>query len=104
MRDVRQNNMPTRKANRDLAELKNLGPTIVRKLGEIGMHSENDLRRIGPAQAYLLIQKQEGRKLPVCYYLYSLAGALEDKHWNDLPEKQKKNLRKEIGRDASKSK
>ncbi len=102
--DVRQQNMTPRKPNRELSELRNLGPTIVRRLSEIGIHSENDLRRIGPAQAYLLIQKHEERKLPVCYYLYSLAGALENKHWNDIPEKQKKNLRREIGLDAHKPK
>jgi DNA transformation protein len=84
--------------NRDLSALKNLGATITIKLGEIGIYSESDLRRVGPAAAYRLMQKHEGKKLPVCYYLYSLAGALEDKHWDDLSDQRKKELLIDIGR------
>ncbi len=90
--------MPTLKTNRDLSELKNLGLTITKRLGEIGIYSESDLRRIGPAEAFLMMQRQEEKNLPVCYYLYSLAGALEDKHWDDISKEVKKDLRKQVGR------
>jgi len=34
--------------------------------------------------------------LPVCYYLYSFEGALCDKHWNDIDEDKKLELKKKI--------
>jgi DNA transformation protein and related proteins len=81
-----------------LLELKNLGPSIVRRLGEVGIHSEDDLRRVGPSKAYLLMQSKEQRRLPVCYYLYSLAGALEDRRWDEVSVKRKQDLIRKIGR------
>ena len=30
--------------------------------------------------------------MPVCYYLYSLEGALKDRHWDDLGDGVKKQL------------
>jgi len=48
---------------------------------------------MGPALAYQKIQsKNPGKTIPVCYYLYSLQGALEDKHWDDIPQKKKQKL------------
>jgi hypothetical protein len=35
--------------------------------------------------------------LPVCYYLYSFEGALSDKHWDDIGEKRKRELKEKIG-------
>jgi DNA transformation protein len=84
--------------NRALSGLKNLGATIIKRLGEIGIYSESDLRGIGSSQAYMLMRKNSDRNLPVCYYLYSLEGALLDRHWDDIPEKTKNSLLKSIGR------
>lgn len=91
--------MRPRTQPRELSDLKNLGSTIVERLGEIGVHSEADLRRVGPAKAYLLMQARAKTRLPVCYYLYSLAGALQEKHWNDLSKEEKKALLGEIARE-----
>jgi DNA transformation protein len=90
--------MVATKHDRELAELRNLGKTVIEKLGEIGIFSESHLRRVGPSRAYALMQKNSDRNLPVCYYLYSLEGALRDRHWDDIPEKIKKSLLKSIGR------
>ena len=90
--------MTTREPMRKLEEMRNLGATIVRRLTEIGIYSEADLQRVGPVDAYVLMQKQETTPLPVCYYLYSLEGALQDKHWDAISEKRKKELLKAIGR------
>ncbi len=82
----------------DLAALRNVGPTIERRLNAIGIHSREDLHRIGPAQAYLKMQAKASSVLPVCYYLYSLEGALTDRHWDDVPTATKALLLKEVGR------
>lgn len=81
----------------DLAGLRNLGPTIIRQLAEVEIHSEEDLHSIGPAEAYRRIcARSGGRTVPVCYYLYSLEGALRDVHWDDLPADTKARLRTQV--------
>lgn len=81
-----------------LGQLKNIGKTVEKRLNEIGIYSSTDLKKVGSANAYqLLSQKQPGKHLPVCYYLYSLEGALKNKHWNDFSESEKKKLRLKAG-------
>ena len=78
---------------------KNIGTTILKRLNEIGIYSLADLADMTPASAYKKICEQNpGKIFPVCYYLYSLEGALLDLHWDDLPEDLKKDLRKQVGR------
>jgi len=81
-----------------LAALRNIGPTIERRLNAIGIRSREDLLRIGPAQAYLKMQTQASGTLPVCFYLYSLEGALTNRHWDDVPTATKALLLKKVGR------
>lgn len=77
----------------ELAQLRNIGPTIRRRLMEIGIHSRADLRRIGPVRAYRRIcENYPNQTIPVCYYLYSLQGALMDVHWDELPGPLKDEL------------
>lgn len=76
-----------------LKELKNLGPTIVKRLNSIEIYTKEDLKRAGVVPAYIHIRDQQPEKtLPVCYYLFSLEGALRGVHWNDVPAKVKKSL------------
>ena len=80
-------------SSNDLSSLKNIGPTIQKRLQEIGIHSKKELKNIGPALAYQKIQSKNPEKtIPVCYYLYSLQGALENKHWDDISENKKQKL------------
>ena len=77
-----------------IAQLKNIGPTIARRLAEIGIHTKADLEAIGPVAAYRrMCVKHPGTTIPVCYYLYSLEGALRDVHWDDIGETVKHSLR-----------
>lgn len=77
----------------DLPSLKNIGPTIQKRLQEIGINSKKDLNDVGPVLAYQKIQSKNPEKtIPVCYYLYSLQGALENKHWDDLSQNKKQKL------------
>lgn len=85
--------------NNNLKKAKNIGATIHKRLNEIGIYSLADLAAVTPAEAYRKICEQNPDKVfPVCYYLYSLEGALLDLHWDDLPKSVKKDLLKKIGR------
>ena len=84
--------------SRSLSELKNIGKTVASRLHELGVTSEAELRKLGAANAYKWLSDQNPDKhLPVCYYLYSLEGAIKDKHWDDLSEKEKTKLRFSAG-------
>jgi DNA transformation protein len=45
----------------------------------------------------MIKEKYPAETLPVCYYLYSFEGTLDDKHWDDIGEKRKRELREKIG-------
>lgn len=74
-------------------QMLNIGPTVARRLQEIGIHTSEALRRVGPVAAYRRIVERLGKAAPVCYYLYSLEGALRNKHWNDIGWAVKQRLR-----------
>ena len=80
-----------------LADLPNLGPTIVRRLSEIGVHDRKELARMGPAEAYRRLSATTGRRLPVCYYLYALEAALRGQDWRSLSNDRKAELRRAAG-------
>ena len=81
----------------NLKGAKNIGATIEKRLNEIGVFSLADLAQMTPVKAYQSICKQNPDKtFPVCYYLYSLQGALLDLHWNDLPTELKIELREKV--------
>ena len=84
--------------SKPLFELQNIGKTVASKLHEIGIMDETELRKLGAAKAYKWLSEQNPNKhLPVCYYLYSLEGAIQGKHWNALSEKEKTKLRLAAG-------
>ena len=79
-------------------DMKNIGKTVALRLSEIGITTSKQLAAVGAAGAYKKLSKQyPGQHLPVCYYLYSLEGALQDKHWDAFSERQKANLRQKAG-------
>jgi len=83
--------------NRKLMELKNIGKKIAMRLNEVGIFSEDDLRIVGAVKAHNMIrEKHPDETLPVCYYLYSFEGALNDIHWDDIGEKRKRELKAQI--------
>lgn len=83
-----------------LSELRNIGKTVAQRLMEIGIHTPADLADTGAARAYRqLSARHPGKHLPVCYYLYSLQGALDDRHWDDFSPAEKQALRRAAGVD-----
>lgn len=83
--------------NRHLTDLKNIGKKLAGRLNEVGIHSEDDLRQVGPAGAHRLIKERyPNETLPLCYCLYSFEGALTGKHWDEIDAHQKQQLKAEI--------
>lgn len=74
----------------DLMALKNLGNTSVNWLLAIGIHSGDDLARVGAIEAYNRI-RQRGIKVSKVL-LYSLHCALLDLHWTQLDDTEKQRL------------
>lgn len=78
----------------DLTDLKNIGRKIADRLNEVGIYTKEDLRRVGAVGAHRMIKERHpDETLPVCYYLYSFEGALTDKHWNEIGEHRKLQLK-----------
>ncbi len=81
-----------------LLGLKNIGPTIAARFEAVGVKTVGDLRIIGPAEAYKRVEASHpGTTMPVCYYLYSLQGALDGVHWDALSKAVKEKLLKDAG-------
>lgn len=80
--------------NDELQHLKNLGKTSAQWLHASGIHSLNDLRRLGAVGAYRAVKARGFRVSKVL--LYAIEGALLDMHWNDLPPGHKAELNKQI--------
>lgn len=88
-----------RNIERSLKGARNIGPTILKRLNEINVYTLADLAKLTSVKAYQLIcERNPDKNISVCYYLYSLEGALLDMHWDDLPKDLKQDLLKQVGR------
>ncbi|MDX5372260.1 MAG: TfoX/Sxy family protein [Pseudomonadaceae bacterium] len=89
--------------NDELQHMKNLGKTSAQWLHAVGIHSANDLRRLGAVDAYRAVRARGFRASKVL--LYAIEGALLDVHWNDLPPGLKDRLKCQLDepRPANKS-
>jgi hypothetical protein len=71
-------------------KIRNVGPKSAAWLRQIGVRTTDDLARVGPVDAFLKVKRAGFR--PSLNLLYSMAGALADCHWADLPEEKKQEL------------
>lgn len=71
-------------------KIRNVGPKSAAWLRQVGVRTTEDLARIGPVEAFLKVKRAGFR--PSLNLLYSMAGALADCHWAELPEEQKQEL------------
>ena len=84
---------------KQLKELKNLGPTIINNLDRIGISTIEDLKAVGAVGVYKEItNRYPGKTWPVCYYLYSIEGALTNQHWNNIGKKKNEELLQAVGK------
>lgn len=85
-----------------VSDLRNIGTTVASRLAQIGIRTRADLERVGSVAAYCEMKQQSpNARLSLCYYLYSLEGALRDRHWDDIGADVKKALREKAERYVS---
>ena len=70
------------------SSLKNLGPESDRMLATVGIETADEVRRLGAAMTYRVVQHRFGSGVNRLL-LYALAGALQDRHWNSLSAEEK---------------
>ena len=78
----------------ELQRLKNLGKTSAQWLHAVGIHTAEDLRRLGAVNAYRAVRARGFRASRVL--LYAIEGALLDMHWNELPSQHKAALNQQL--------
>ncbi|HJT98731.1 MAG TPA: TfoX/Sxy family protein [Rhodanobacteraceae bacterium] len=76
------------------SKIRNVGPKSAAWLRQVGVRSTEDLARVGPVEAFLKVKRAGFR--PSLNLLYSMAGALADCHWADLPEERKQELLRQL--------
>lgn len=74
----------------DPNKIRNVGPKSAAWLRQVGVRTQEDLLRLGPVEAFMKVKRAGFR--PSLNLLYSLAGAIENCHWADLPDDQKAAL------------
>ncbi|GAA6132775.1 TfoX/Sxy family protein [Halopseudomonas sabulinigri] len=74
----------------ELLELRNLGKTSAQWLHATGIHNREQLRQLGPVGAYNAVRARGFNASKAL--MFSIAGALQDVHWNDLDPQYKEQL------------
>ncbi len=77
-------------AKDDSNKIRNVGPKSAAWLRQVGVRTQDDLNRLGPVEAFMKVKRAGFR--PSLNLLYSLAGAIANCHWADLPDERKKEL------------
>lgn len=77
-------------AGKDTNKIRNVGPKSAAWLRQVGVRTQEDLEQLGPVEAFMKVKRAGFR--PSLNLLYSLAGAIADCHWTDLPDERKAEL------------
>ena len=72
------------------AKLRNIGPKSAAWLRQVGLRSLQDLQEAGAVGAYMKVRRA-GFK-PSLNLLYALEGALQECHWQEVPETRRQAL------------
>lgn len=87
-----------KKNDQPVSSLENIGPTIARRLQAVGIRTRGDLERAGPSNVFRRVcERYPEETISVCYYLYSLEGALRGVHWDSLGARRKERLQRKAG-------
>ena len=81
-----------------LADLLNLGPVTERHLREAGIETPEELRRVGSAFAFKLLEHHQGRR-PNLLFLYAMEGALQGRDLHDFSPQEKAALQASVADD-----
>lgn len=78
----------------ELLTLRNLGKTSAQWLHASGIHTAEDLRRLGAVSAYRAVRSRGFSASRVL--LYAIEGALHDMNWKELPDARKCELNQHL--------
>jgi DNA transformation protein len=81
-------------SNDTLGDLRNLGPQSAKWLGEAGITTCAELRRLGAPLAYHLVKQRQPRAS--LNLLWALAAGLEDRDWREINAEEKAALRSAV--------
>jgi hypothetical protein len=70
--------------------LRNIGPKSAAWLRQVGLRTLDDLAATGPVEAYMRVRRAGFR--PGLNLLYAIEGALNDTHWQEVPEARRAEL------------
>lgn len=70
--------------------LRNIGPKSAAWLRQVGLRTLDDLAAAGPVEAYMRVRRAGFR--PGLNLLYAIEGALNDTHWQEVPEARRVEL------------
>lgn len=70
--------------------MRNLGPKSAAWLRQVGLRTLDDLAATGPVEAYMRVRRAGFR--PGLNLLYAIEGALNDTHWQEVPEARRAEL------------
>ena len=68
-------------------KLLNIGPKSYAWLKQVGIRTQDDLKRLGAMEVFMKVKKAGFR--PSLNLLYALAGAEQERHWNTLTAEEK---------------
>ena len=71
-------------------KMRNIGPKSAAWLRQVGLRTNEDLVAAGPVDAFMRV-KRAGFK-PSLNMLYALEGAMQDCHWQEVPEARRAEL------------
>ena len=71
-------------------KLRNIGPKSAAWLRQVGLRTREELETVGTVDAFMRV-KRAGFK-PSLNLLYALEGALQDCHWQEVPEQRRVDL------------
>lgn len=71
-------------------KLRNIGPKSAAWLRQVGLRTRADLAAAGTVEAFMRV-KRAGFK-PSLNLLYALEGALQDCHWQEVPDARRNEL------------
>ena len=78
----------------ELLGLRNLGKTSAQWLHATGIHSLDQLRELGPVDAYRAVRARGFNASKAL--MFSIAGALQNVHWNELDPVYKQDLLRQL--------
>ncbi|WP_321350588.1 TfoX/Sxy family protein [Halopseudomonas oceani] len=78
----------------ELLGLRNLGKTSAQWLHATGIHTLDQLRQLGPVDAYRAVRARGFNASKAL--MFSIAGALQNVHWNELDPGYKQQLLEQL--------